>query len=294
VRTDELRIGGRSYRKVEHGVFVVPYLELEDLKFTDVPYYSQVDIRPLPIEPSLFRVTAEALHAGGPDNEEFTVSVKVVFTVPGVVTDPLVIRKYKRIKGFIHQALAPAVSAQGFRFSPAGIPFFEINEGLYCIEGCHRDYTREENPTLAAVLQPILESCRALAGFRDTLAFICHASEDKPFVDSLCQVLDAQSVPVWYDRREIRVGDSIVQQISDGLGAASHLVIILSNASSTKPWVLKELSAGLMRQLGNSSIGVLPVLIESCQVPPILSDIRYADCRDNAERGMAELLAALV
>jgi len=292
--TDEiLRIGSRLYRKVEHGVFVVPYTELENIRFSDVPYYSQVDIRPLPVPPSFFNVTAEALHAGGPHNEEFTLSVKVSFTISGVVDDPQLIRKYKRTRDYIQRTLEPAVNAQGFHFSPASIPFFEYNDGVYCIVACYRNYTRDENPKLAGVFEPFVERCQSLSAFKDMLVFICHASEDKPFVDSLCRVLDTQRVPVWYDRREIRVGDSIVQRISDGIGAASHLVIVLSRASSTKPWVQKELSAGLMRQLNSSAISILPVLIESCEVPPILCDLRYADCRNNVQRGIAELLDVL-
>lgn len=38
--------------------------------------------------------------------------------------------------------------------------------------------------------------------------FVCHASEDKPFVDRLVAELDRRAMFAWYDKREILVGDS--------------------------------------------------------------------------------------
>jgi hypothetical protein len=51
---------------------------------------------------------------------------------------------------------------------------------------------------------------------------------------------------VGYDKREIKAGDSIVARVSEGLGAAAHLVVVLSRASVDKPWVQRKLSSALM------------------------------------------------
>lgn len=125
------------------------------------------------------------------------------------------------------------------------------------------------------------------------LLFVCHTSEDGPFVDRLVDALDRRALYAWYDKREIVVGDSIVQKINEGLSEARYLVVVLSPRSVKKPWVKRELNATLMRQLSLAEIGVLPVLLEDCRIPPLLTDIKYADFRTSFDRGLSELLSAL-
>jgi len=48
-----------------------------------------------------------------------------------------------------------------------------------------------------------------------------------------------------------------------------------------------------MRQLEDASVKVLPVVLDDCAVPAILSDIRYADCRHDIGAGIEELLRAI-
>lgn len=90
------------------------------------------------------------------------------------------------------------------------------------------------------------------------------------------------------DQWEMRVGDSIVEKINSALTTASHLVLLLSAHSVTKPWVKREFSSAFMRQLADSSITVLPVRLDDCEIPAILSDIRYADCRSGKVNGFNE------
>jgi hypothetical protein len=130
-------------------------------------------------------------------------------------------------------------------------------------------------------------------GLSRRLLFVCHASEDAAFVESLVQALDSRALYAWYDRREIVVGDSIVDKINEGLAEARYLVVVLSRRSVEKPWVKRELNATVMRQLNAAEIKVLPALLEDCKIPPLLADIRYADFRSSFDLGLSELLSAL-
>jgi hypothetical protein len=88
--------------------------------------------------------------------------------------------------------------------------------------------------------------------------------------------------------------DSIVEKISSGIESATHLVVVLSKSSVTKPWVVKELSSALMRQLAQQSISILPLRLDDAPLPPLLCDVRYADCRNNTQHGFKELLDAIL
>jgi len=123
--------------------------------------------------------------------------------------------------------------------------------------------------------------------------FVCHASEDEPFVEQLVSELDRRAMYAWYDKREIVVGDSIVERINEGLEATDYLVAVLSPRSVAKPWVSREMSSSLMRQLGGKRIRILPVLLEPCQIPSLLADLKYADFSESFEHGMAELMSAI-
>ena len=67
--------------------------------------------------------------------------------------------------------------------------------------------------------------------------FLCHSSDDKPFVEKLCQDLTSGDIDVWFDKWEIRVGDSIIEKIEEGLKNNDYLAIVLSNASVKSEWV---------------------------------------------------------
>jgi hypothetical protein len=135
---------------------------------------------------------------------------------------------------------------------------------------------------------PFVEAFRRLAKpFRH--AFICHASEDKTAARALASAMTQLGTAVWLDEWEIRVGESIVQKVNSALGKATHLIVLLSNQSVRKPWVQRELSSALMRQLSQNSIRVLPVRLDDCAIPPILADIKYADAREGMDRALADL-----
>jgi hypothetical protein len=120
--------------------------------------------------------------------------------------------------------------------------------------------------------------------------FISHASKDKIFVDRLVSDLAARGVPVRYDRLDVRLGDSIPGKINGGISEAKYLLVVLSPAAVKSKWVREELNAALMRQVASAGTFLLPVLVEDCDVPPLLGHRRFADFRESPEAGLEELL----
>lgn len=120
--------------------------------------------------------------------------------------------------------------------------------------------------------------------------FISYTSADRIFVDKLALDLTSFRAEIFYDKWEIKVGDSIVEKINEALSSYDNLLIVLSKSSVKSDWVQRELNSSLMRQLKDKIIKIKPVLIEDCDIPPLLADIKYADFRFDYNIGFTSLV----
>ena len=107
--------------------------------------------------------------------------------------------------------------------------------------------------------------------------FISYSHSDKSFVDDLAINLVKNNVHVWVDTWELNIGDSIINKIQSAIQESTALLVVLSKASINSEWCKKELSSGLMRELDEKKVVVLPVLLEDCDIPLFLRDKKYAD-----------------
>src|SRR5207249_735691 len=102
--------------------------------------------------------------------------------------------------------------------------------------------------------------------------FISYSHADSAFVDCLAGNLFRSKAPVWVDRWELNVGDSLIRRVEEALSKASAIVFVLSKASVASEWCCKELSAGLIRELDEKHVLVLPALLEDCEIPLFLRE----------------------
>lgn len=130
--------------------------------------------------------------------------------------------------------------------------------------------------------------------FMDKRVFISYNHVDRNFVKKLADNLQDFGLSVWWDEWEIKVGDSIFQKVNDGITTSANLIVVLSPASINSSWVQREVGSAVMKQLSSEKgITVLPVLLEDCDIPVLLRDIRWADFRKNYKSGLTEVLKAL-
>jgi hypothetical protein len=110
--------------------------------------------------------------------------------------------------------------------------------------------------------------------------FLSHNSKDKPFVRELAKRLSSDGITVWLDEAEISVGDSLIEKIAQGIQEMEFVGAIISKNSVDSEWVKKELSMAMSKEIKGKKIVVLPILIDSCQIPTFISDKLYADFRE--------------
>ncbi|QHI36783.1 hypothetical protein IMCC3317_21530 [Kordia antarctica] len=119
--------------------------------------------------------------------------------------------------------------------------------------------------------------------------FISYSHKDEKFVDKLAIKLVDDRIPVFVDRWEINVGDSITNKIENAITDASYLIIVLSKNSVESNWCKREITSGLMLELEKKRVVLLPVLIEECKIPLFLRDKHYADFRLDFETGYEKI-----
>ena len=127
-------------------------------------------------------------------------------------------------------------------------------------------------------------------------AFISHASEDKEiFVEPLANALRGSGLNVWYDRFELKLGDSLREKIDQGLANSRYGVVVLSRAFFSKEWPKSELDALVTRQNNEGKKVILPIwhdvtADEVKKFSPILASKMAARSTDGIEAVVVQVV----
>lgn len=279
-----IMIGGRIYRRIpEVDRYQIPFAELGDLLMRHIPAHSHVEIVGIQM-PDGYESEVYALNSGDEGELEYLQMYGgVTFKVDKVENLSSAVARLRRA--------FPDRGEHTYIPNP-NISTHERDGGFLANAHLSLDFKDAPDTLVRDAFTPFLEGFERLR-HSDIHLFICYASEDKSIAHEIASSMKDWGPEVWFDEWEIRVGDSIVQKISDALGTVTHLVVLLSSHSVSKPWVKKELSAALMRQLSRESITVLPMRLDDCHIPPILADIKYADARDDIPSALKQIERAV-
>jgi hypothetical protein len=132
--------------------------------------------------------------------------------------------------------------------------------------------------------------------------FICHASEDKNrVVEPLVTAFKRADISYWYDKAEIKWGESITQKVNEGLNISRFVIVVLSQAFLNKNFPQRELFSSLNREIYSQEVKILPLIAVSNQEEkenilkslPFLSDKAYQTWDGNADKIIEALLPHL-
>lgn len=273
-----LRIGTRDYSKEYPGVFRVRLSELGDFRTCELNPHSTVEIADLPTGDD-YEIEMNCTNGGDDHLKHVHIFVYVSYRGATDAFEERGARIYRTFLPLVEQGILADLRVERAKDRVIGSSWTDVSG--------------RTDVVLGSVAGKVAEALKKLLGPPVRL-FVCHATEDKPFARELASFLHQHGAEVWFDQWEIKVGDSIVQKVNDGLQNATHLAVLLSPHSVAKPWVRKEFSSALMRQLADNSVMVLPVLVGDCEIPAILRDIRYADCRKDPAKGFTEMVTAIL
>jgi hypothetical protein len=110
--------------------------------------------------------------------------------------------------------------------------------------------------------------------------FLSHASEDKDrFVRDFAYKCHKNGIECWFDEWEIKAGESLVKRISEGIEQSNVFVIVLSQTSISKPWVMKEIETAIIDHIKVDK-KIIPILLDNCAVPKLLNSLSYIAIKD--------------
>lgn len=123
--------------------------------------------------------------------------------------------------------------------------------------------------------------------------FISYSTKDSEFVTQLSTELVKNRIHVWLDKWEMQPGDSLIDKIQSGLTESSFLLVVLSKNSVDSEWCKKEINSGLMRELKEKQVVIIPILLDDCDIPIFLKEKVYADFRSDFSDGFKTLMRPL-
>ncbi len=115
------------------------------------------------------------------------------------------------------------------------------------------------------------------------LVFISFSEEDIEFV---------ASIPAW-TFLDIPPGESIFERIERALDNCKAFLVVLSHSSTNSRWVRWETHAAHQKLMKTGLPTMIPILLDDCDIPSLLEDVSYIDCRGRSKASLERLVAQL-
>jgi hypothetical protein len=123
--------------------------------------------------------------------------------------------------------------------------------------------------------------------------FLSYSSKDRKLVDHVFESLQQRDVAAWYDKYEIRAGDSISERINDGFNRSGLGVLFLSAhyLDGHSGWPLAEMNYFFQNRMTTKTpFLIFNVDLTHDELPPLLRDFKYIK---NTKLGIADLVDSI-
>jgi hypothetical protein len=122
--------------------------------------------------------------------------------------------------------------------------------------------------------------------------FLCHNSQEKPYVRQLNNRLRAAKIRTWFDEEQLPPGRPWQQELEKQIATVNSAAVVVG-PSGLGPWHNMEIRAFLSAFV-NRGCPVIPVLLETCVKPPelplFLKEFTWVDFRERVPEPFQRLL----
>jgi len=106
--------------------------------------------------------------------------------------------------------------------------------------------------------------------------FISYRATHEHFAEALAVRLGEEGIVPWFDKWEIRAGDSVPGKIEQGLRDSVAFLPVVSADYESGAWATEELRTAIVRRI-ETDFRIVPVLLERCEIPELIRHLRYVD-----------------
>lgn len=127
--------------------------------------------------------------------------------------------------------------------------------------------------------------------------FLSYSSKDQAKANLIAEKLKKHGIEVWMDKWSIKVGDSIVSRVKEGLKNSSCMIILLSPNYIASNWTNYELNDALFFESESKRPFIIPVLIEQIDIEQMPDSIRnrlYLDLSDDIDSNITKLVKSIM
>ena len=143
------------------------------------------------------------------------------------------------------------------------------------------------NAALIPILAPWFGSCQYVCGILISVlymkVFFSYSDKDQTTVDRVVKVLaEAGIETVATEPDRAQWGENLIERINQGGDDADYLIVVLSPNYLESAWRQQELATWRLKEVGGDRSFILPILIETVEIPSFLQDRSYFDLRGAA------------
>jgi len=120
------------------------------------------------------------------------------------------------------------------------------------------------------------------------LCFLSYSRKDSEFTAKLASDLRQTKIRTWRDAENIPAGTNWDREIEKAIKECTHVILVASSSSVESENVMDEISLAI-----NKGKTIIPVMIETCELPMRIHRAQWVDFREGYQQGITKLLAQL-
>ena len=129
---------------------------------------------------------------------------------------------------------------------------------------------------------------RMLPAETSVFAFLSYSRKDVEIAEKLANDLRKAKVQTWRDADDIPAGANWDREIEKAIRECTHLILVASPSSVQSENVMDEISLAL-----NKGKTIIPVMIETCELPLRVHRAQWVDFREDYALGLTNLLSQI-
>lgn len=123
--------------------------------------------------------------------------------------------------------------------------------------------------------------------------FISYRHGHEKFAEALANRLGQEGIVPWFDRWDVRAGDSLPGKIDEAFTRSIAFIPIITADYEQGAWATEEMRTAITKRV-EEDYRVVPILLDKCDRPELIKQIVYVDMTDQDPQAFESKIADVV